>query len=495
MSLVVVASAAKCLSSNSSSSEQQTAARPPPHERSRAVSPAPSGQTVPMVQWNVSTDSDPHELSTVARPRIEFSPLPAGRYQIRVVEGPDSGAVLSIDGSEPSRVLVGQSEACGLRLTDRSVSRRHLALDVQGRKLRVTDLESTNGTFVDGVGVYDAWLRGGETLRLGGSALRVEAVQEQASAEIVSETRFGKLLGASVEMRRLYPLCERLAATNLPVLIEGETGTGKEVLAEAIHEQGPRSQEDFVVFDCTTVPANLIESELFGHERGAFTGATERRIGLLEAAAGGTLFIDEIGDLSLELQPKLLRAIERSEFRRVGGRESIRVDVRIISATRRNLDGEVQARRFRDDLYHRLAVARVELPPLRQRRGDIAFLSRHFIRELGGSTDLPADLLLRWSSERWPGNVRELRNAVARHLALGELAPKADSSSANSDTPLDGWVDVRLPLAEARRRLLERFEAEYVRQLLERHGGNVSQAARAAGIGRRYLQKLKARER
>ena len=443
----------------------------------------------------MASESDSHELSTVAHPRIEFSPLPAARYRLSVVEGSDLGAELLLDGSEPSRVLVGQSEACALRLSDRSVSRRHLALDVQGRRLRVTDLESKNGTFVDGLGISDAWLNGGETLRIGGTALRVELAEAEPAGEVVSETSFGNLLGASVEMRRLYPLCSRLAATDLPVLIEGETGTGKEVLAEALHNQGPRSEEAFVVFDCTTIPANLIESELFGHERGAFTGASERRIGLLEAAHGGTLLIDEIGDLSLELQPKLLRAIERGEFRRVGGRESVRVDVRIISATRRDLDKEVQARRFRDDLYHRLAVARIELPPLRERRGDVAFLARHFARQLGVSEALPGDLLLRWRGESWPGNVRELRNAVARYLALGELAALSGASPPADSGTLDDAVDVSLPYSEARRRLLERFEAKYVERLLELHGGNVSQAARAAGIGRRYLQKLKARER
>ncbi len=444
----------------------------------------------------MASESDSHELSTIAHPRIEFSPLPAARYRLSVVEGPDSGAELLLDGSEPSRVLVGQSEACALRLSDRSVSRRHLALDVQGRRLRVTDLESKNGTFVDGLGISGAWLNGGETLRLGGTALRVELAEAQPPGEVVSETSFGNLLGASVEMRRLYPFCARLAATDLPVLIEGETGTGKEVLAEALHNQGPRSEEAFVVFDCTTIPANLIESELFGHERGAFTGASERRIGLLEAAHGGTLLIDEIGDLSLELQPKLLRAIERGEFRRVGGRESVRVDVRIISATRRDLDKEVQARQFRDDLYHRLAVTRIELPPLRERRGDVAFLARHFARQLGGGAEaLRGDLLLRWRGENWPGNVRELRNAVARYLALGELVALSGNTLPAESGALDDAVDVSLPYSEARRRLLERFEAKYVERLLDLHGGNVSQAARAAGIGRRYLQKLKARER
>ena len=443
----------------------------------------------------VTTPSDPLDLSTVARPRIEFSPPPGARYEIRVIEGPDVARSLVIDGSEPGRVLVGKSRVCALQLSDLSVSRRHLALSLNGKKLRVVDLRSKNGTFVDGIGVYDAWLRGGETLRLGGTALQVTVSEPQEQALEVSDAMcFGPLLGASVEMRRLYPLCQRLATSTLPVLIEGETGTGKEVLARALHERGPRANEPFVVFDCTTVPPSLIESELFGHERGAFTGANETRVGLLEAAHGGTLFIDEIGDLSPSLQPKLLRAIERSEFRRVGGRSAICVDARIISATRRDLDQEVQAKRFRDDLFFRLAVARIELPPLRERKGDVLFLARHFCKELGAEGGLSGDLLLRWTAELWPGNVRELRNAVARALVLGDLAQSENFQSLQQASSLGDLVDVGLPYSQARRRLLERFEEEYIEQLLKAHEGNVSRAAQAAGIGRRYLQKLRARK-
>src|SRR5262245_60431404 len=188
-------------------------------------------------------------------------------------------------------------------------------------------------------------------------------------------------------------------------------------MAEALHEQGPRASQPFVVFDCTAVPPNLVESELFGHERGAFTGAVTQRKGVFEQAHGGTLLIDEIGDLDLPLQPKLLRAIERGEIRRVGADRWIRVDVRVLAATRRDLAREVQAGRFRDDLFHRLAVGRIELPPLRHRRGDVPLLARQVWRELGGDARLlPAEILLKWEDYEWPGNVRELRNAVARQL-------------------------------------------------------------------------------
>ena len=295
-------------------------------------------------------------------------------------------------------------------------------------------------------------------------------------------------------MRRLYPLCERLAASDVPVVIEGETGTGKEVLAEAIHETGPRARGPFVVFDCTAVPPNLVEAELFGHERGAFTGAVAARKGVFEQAHGGTLLIDEIGDLDLALQPKLLRAIERSEIRRIGGTSFQRIDLRVLSATRRDLDREVEAGRFRDDLYHRLAIARVELPPLRHRHGDVELLARIFWREMGGGgAEIPRELLHRWDAYGWPGNVRELRNTVARHVALGDLAGVGRPAPASVRPVAEEPEDLDLPFPQARDRALEAFETRYVARVLEQNGGDVAQAAAASGIGRRYFQKLKAR--
>ena len=231
---------------------------------------------------------------------------------------------------------MGQSQVCDLRLSDRQVSRRHFALSPMNRGLRLVDLESTNGTFVDGVRVFDALLGGGELVRCGATALRVERVSSEP-VQLGAARGFGRLVGASPPMRRLYPLCERLAASDVSVVIEGETGTGKEVLAESLHEASARRAGPFVVFDCTSVPPTLVESELFGHERGAFTGATGTRHGVFEQAHGGTLLIDEVGDLDLALQPKLLRALERSEVRRVGGDRWIKVDIRVLAATRRDL--------------------------------------------------------------------------------------------------------------------------------------------------------------
>ena len=325
---------------------------------------------------------------------------------------------------------------------------------------------------------------------------------EGRQADVVREpdgpstaTGFGPLLGASDEMRRLYPLCERLAAAVVPVVIEGETGTGKEVLAEALHQGGPLAGKPFVVFDCTAVAANLVESELFGHERGAFTGAVTSRRGLFEQASGGTLLIDEIGDLDLLLQPKLLRAIERSEIRRVGGERPIHVDVRVLAATRRSLDDLVKRGRFRDDLFHRLAVARIELPPLRDRKGDVELLARHFFRELGADGDaLDPELLARWEAYKWPGNVRELRNAVARHLALGELELQEPGCGQTSNLDVvDRVLALNLPLGDAREVVLREFEQRYVAHALQSHNGVVTHAAKASGVARRHFQRLHAR--
>jgi DNA-binding NtrC family response regulator len=279
------------------------------------------------------------------------------------------------------------------------------------------------------------------------------------------------------------------------VVVEGETGTGKERLAEALHEEGPRANGPFVVFDCTAAPPNLLESALFGHEKGAFTGAVQARKGVFEQADKGTLLIDEIGDLDLPLQSKLLRAIERSEIQRVGGTGFVRVDVRVIAATRRDLDREVQAGRFRDDLFFRLAVARIELPSLRERRGDVALLTRHFWELLGGvGQPLPTELLRRFEDYDWPGNVRELHNAVARRLALGDLEPpipKRSHAAAGDEATIGVRLD--LPFPAARQNVIEAFERVYIERILAEHDGNVTRAAAASGIARRYFHLIKAR--
>jgi DNA-binding NtrC family response regulator len=453
----------------------------------------------------MSSGGDPEtrtviQVATVAA--VESTP--PSSFSLSVVEGPDAGARYELDANHPSRILVGKSEACEVRLTDPSVSRRHLSLAIEGRRLHVQDLDSTNGTIADGVVIVEGFLTGGELLRIGSTGLRVERGEPGSRVQLSPATRFGGVLGASEVMRRLYPLCERLAQSNVPVVIEGETGTGKEQLAESMHQEGPRKHGPFIIFDCTAVAASVIESELFGHVRGAYTGAVTDRQGVFERAHGGTLLIDEIGDLPLELQPKLLRAIERRQVTRLGGDLPVAVDIRLIAATRRNLDREVQIGRFRDDLFHRVAVARIEMPPLRMRKGDIALLARHFWSQLGGAPNaLDAAALRRWEDDDWPGNVRQLRNAAQRLYALGDFrdapvdAPPEPSGAVRPTSDHGDWVGallaLDLPFAELRDRALLVFQERYVRSLLEAHGGDTARAAAAAGMSRRTLQRLIAR--
>jgi two-component system, NtrC family, response regulator HydG len=411
------------------------------------------------------------------------------------VQGASAPNARTITAERDTEFVVGSLEACDLHLVDPLVSRRHAVFDVVDTGLRVRDAGSTNGTFINDVLVSEATLRGGERVRVGGATLDVRR-GEDAMVTLADGESFGRLLGASVAMRRLFPRLQRLADATVPVVLHGETGTGKEILAEALHEQGPRANAPFIVFDCTSTAPNLVESELFGHERGAFTGATETRRGVFELAHGGTLLIDEIGDLELPLQAKLLRVVERSEVRRVGGSKTLSVDVRILAATRRDLDAEVSAGRFRDDLYHRLCVARVTLPALRDRTGDIALLAQAFADSLGGGK-LRAEWLARLETHTWPGNVRELRNVITRHVALGESALEQEQERRELPRrePIEEIAKRGLPFSMARQLALEAFEQAYVSNMLERCGDNVSQAARASGIGRRHFQRVRERLR
>jgi transcriptional regulator with GAF, ATPase, and Fis domain len=434
---------------------------------------------------------------------------PQATFVLLVEGGPDSGKSLRVDGSAPSSIILGQSPVCDLRFDDPSVSRRHVSVDVSADGLRIKDLDSTNGTFLEGVRIFEAQARGGEVLTLGGSTVRVSVEGKARAGTLPAVDRFGGVLGLSRAMRRLFPLFERLAKSAIPVLIEGETGTGKEAAAQALHAAGPRSDKAFVLFDCTAISPALIESELFGHEKGAFTGATGSRRGVFEQAAGGTLFIDELGDLPLDLQAKLLRAIDTGQVRRVGGERWIQCDARLITATRRDLEAMIQEGRFRDDLFHRLAVGRVSLPPLRERAGDVPLLIEHFCQVAGVTSRVLARTHVdEWIRHTWPGNVRELRNAIARELALGELssganqpndelAPSIESrrGEEGAGRAFEDILEALLPYEQARLKTVELFQQYYVERALLAANGNVAQAAAAAGIAVRYLHLLRAKAR
>jgi DNA-binding NtrC family response regulator len=420
-------------------------------------------------------------------------------FEVHVAEGAETGARHLVPRAAPHRFTVGKSAACDLVVTDPQVSRRHIAVEQRGSWLHVEDLGSTNGTFVNGVRIVEALLQGGETLRLGATVLRIDTREEKAAPRPSAAMGFGRMIGASPQMRLLYPFWERLAKSDIPVIIEGETGTGKELLAESLHEHSTRARGPFVVFDCTTVAPDLMEAVLFGHERGAFTGADAARPGVFERADGGTLFIDEIGDLQVGLQAKLLRAVERSEVRRVGGDAYQKFDVRVLCATRRDLEQAIQLGRFRDDLYHRLAVARIELPPLRNREGDVELLAQYFWGQMGGGV-MPSQFLENIKLHRWPGNVRELYNLVARTIALGDLVSFDMTSKDAKEDEDPSALFARamtgdLPFIRARDLVMNEFRRLFVERALARHGGSVPKAAAAAGVSRRYFDRIREQSR
>jgi transcriptional regulator with GAF, ATPase, and Fis domain len=416
--------------------------------------------------------------------------LRARKVRIDVIAGPNAGLVVDLPGPE---IRIGSSRGADLVLYDNAVSRHHLSLRVESAGIRLLDAGSRNGTVLDGLRVRDAYARPDSSILIGNTTLRLRLLHDVIELPLSSRERFGALRGKSAAMRMVFTVLERVVSVDDTILIEGETGTGKELAAEAVHEESPRSGGPFVVFDCSAVAPSLLESELFGHVRGSFSGAVADREGAMEAADGGTLFLDEIGELPLELQPKLLRALERFEVRRLGSNTQRRVDVRVVAATNRNLAGEVSAGRFREDLYYRLAVVRVTMPPLRERPEDIPLLVDHFTQELSrrGRTvePMPDRTMRAFMGQAWPGNVRELRNAVARSLSLGTAAVGPASRPSAGAPAVSATIDTSIPLKTARERLAEAFEEAYLRRALEETGGNISHAARLAGVNRKLVQR------
>jgi DNA-binding NtrC family response regulator len=407
-------------------------------------------------------------------------------FHLVVEEGPAAGLEWRSRGA---KCAVGLHPSNDLQIDDDTVSGFHCEIRVGGDGARVRDLESKNGTTVDGVRVTDAWLRGDSRIRMGRTVARFQYGTDVHRLPLSEGNEFGPLVGESLGMRGAFAMLQRAAASDATVLIEGETGTGKEGAASGLHRASNRRDGAFVVVDCGAIPANLVESELFGHERGAFTGAAETRIGAFEEADGGTIFLDEIGELPLDLQPKLLRALEHKQIRRVGSNAHRAVDVRVVAATHRDLRADVNAGRFRPDLYFRLAVVRVTLPPLRQRPEDIPILVDRISRSLTDDEQLRApladpSLLAKLRRGAWSGNVRELRNYLERCIVLGGPVPLNQPLSSTAE------VDSSVPYAEARQAALDEFERRYLEGLLLRHDNRVAAAARAAGMNRAYLYRL-----
>jgi DNA-binding NtrC family response regulator len=413
------------------------------------------------------------------------------RYRLTVIDGPDRE--LAIDGGG-AELGIGTAPANTLILSDPAVSRHHIAISPSPRGHLIRDLGSTNGTAINGVTVERGYLAPGAVIAIGRSRLRFDVLGGEDRAALSSDIRWGRALGTSEAMRRIFAVLPRLAESDSTVLLEGETGTGKGLLAEAIHEASPRAAGPFIVLDCGAIPPTLIESELFGHEKGAFTGAVAR-IGGFEAARGGTVFLDEVGELPLDMQPKLLRALEDRVVKRVGGNEAVRLDIRIVAATNRDLRAEINQGRFRSDLYYRLNTFRLRIPPLRERRDDIALLVAHFYHQLSPGGEPPAELLAELTRHDWPGNVRELRAAVERAVLLGDPAVwRALTDDAPAPAADDRFVD-GTSFRAAKERAVSAWERDYVRALIARHDGNLSRAARAVRMDRNHLRELLRRHR
>jgi DNA-binding NtrC family response regulator len=420
--------------------------------------------------------------------------------RVAVVRGRDAGKFVVVPSTPGDKVTVGAGSGNDLVLHDERVSPRHLEVGWVPEGVLLRDLGSVTGTFLGALRLRDGIVPPGTRIRLGETLL--EIIAGEATGDLRARLAAEGLVFTGPAMTEVAESLQRLAPFSTSVLIEGETGTGKEVIARAVHRLSMRANGPFVVVDCGALPATLIESELFGHERGAFIGADRRRQGAFERAHGGTVFLDEIGELPLASQPALLGALQRRKFRRVGGHEEVEVDVRLVAATNRDLRVEMERGAFRADLYYRLATAGLWLPPLRSRLEDLPVLIASLLTELTGS-DAPSpfddDALGALRAHLWPGNVRELRSVVERAVMLGRLdlggprsGPRAPSAGVVEAPPSDVAL-LAAPLGsygEARAEALSIFERDYLRALIQSCEGNASEAARVARMDRPHLLRL-----
>ena len=491
----------------------------------------------------------PQRAVEVQRPTVEVDGLPLSegfpirRISLRVLNGPDIGRDII---SDQPNIRLGADPLCDFVLSDPTVSRNHAEVRFRNGQYTLADLNSTNGTFIDDERVEQAALEDGALFRLGRTELRLDVRTEKVAIRTTQRTQYDNIIGQSQALREIFSILDRVAPSELSVVIEGETGAGKELIARAIHDHSTRNDDPFVVFDCSAFPPSLLESELFGHEKGAFTGAVGRHVGVFERADKGTLFFDELGELDMEFQAKFLRVLETGQLRRVGGERVIEVDVRMVAATNRNLKEMVHEKTFRSDLFYRLAQVRFLLPALRDRVEDIPILVEHFLEQqvekTGRRPIIELDAVTALQRYDWPGNIRELRNAIEKAVALsingvitadyferelttsfyrGRNAPARqtgtddysdDAYSPLQDTPSAStrpvtWIDEGPEWAAVQTRILDEegamrafkdakeeiisgFERKYIEVLLERTGNNISKASRKAGIDRRHFYRL-----
>ena len=452
------------------------------------------------------------------------------------------GKLVVVAGAEPGReieivkprVTGGRSIISDLVINDKAVSGTHFEVSARDDGYRLRDLNSRNGVYIGDVRVREAYLRPGTIFRIGHTQIQFTPTDDVVEIELSKKDRFDSVIGSSPAMREIFAYLEKVAPSELTCLITGETGTGKELVARAIHNSSPRKKKPFVVLDCGSIPRELIESTLFGHEKGSFTGAIGQHIGCFEQAQGGTIFLDEIGELDISLQPKLLRVLEQREIKRVGGDKTVKVDVRVLAATNRDLRDEVNRNQFREDLYFRLSVVNVELPALRERREDIPTLANNFLRDIasrrGVSMSYSEDAMAALMAHSWPGNVREMRNVVERAGALSDgpvitrsdlvfgremgpsvvvahdLAQAGATAARRAATEMSGapspvgeggptTFDPSLLIAGlgfkgAKQTVVDAFEMAYLAALMKRNDGNITRSAHEAGLTRYHLREL-----
>ena len=418
------------------------------------------------------------------------------RCELTVIDGPDRGRAIA---TASQRITIGTAEQNELMLTDPSVSRHHVQVEITSAGFKISDLNSTNGTSLGPMRLEHGVATGPVELRLGDTRLRIAPGREEEEIDLAEDDHFGVVLGRSPAMRELFVKLRSAAYKDVTVLLEGETGTGKELIAHSIHEQSHRREGPFVIVDCGAIPPTLIESELLGHERGAFTGAVGARVGAFEEANGGTIFLDEIGELEMSLQPRLLRVLERREVKRVGATRHRPVDVRVVAATNRNLHRDVNEGTFRADLYYRLAVVHLRIPPLRERREDIALMTERMLPMVAERMRVPVpslsdETMQQLVQHHWRGNGRELRNFLERLVALSQGPGPVEISDELGLTEPPGDISIdaleQLPFREAKARWTEHFDITYLARLLERCNYNVAEASRQSGIDRVHLFRL-----
>ena len=436
------------------------------------------------------------------------------KAKLVVLTGTEAGKEFDV---EKTRISAGRSIINDLVLPDKAVSGTHFEVRSDDAGYMLRDLESTNGTFVGDLRIKEVWLKPGTIFRAGNVQIRFQPMTDVVDIQLSQRDRFELLLGASTKMREIFATLEKVSPSDLTVLITGETGTGKEMVARAIHARSTRKQKPFVVLDCSAIPKDLMESTVFGHEKGSFTGAVGQHKGAFEQANGGTIFLDEIGERDLTLQPKLLRVLENREIKRVGGDRTMKIDVRVLAATNRELRQMVNQGGFREDLFFRLSVISVELPSLADRRDDIPQLVEHFLADVserrGMKLEMSPEAIQQLQRHAWPGNVRELRNIVERasslcdgpvvrreDLAFGRSEPGVPPPPGHSSPGLRTETGAAigpppeelrgLEFKDAKQRVVDAFERAYLRDLLQRHEGNITRSAQEAGLTRYHLREL-----